>query len=363
MTEFCTDRHTLNTVILAAIAAALAVVLIARLAAGRSRVPRWASLPTATTGPVTPLDVQPIPLAALRQQFHMLALGLPALPEEAPAAEHQGIIDMVVTTLGRADLSPRYTPRRPQLLPQLIQSVNDSTASARSISRIIGSDPVLAVNLLRIANSPLYRFQRREVQSIERAVTLVGNDGIRQIITAALIQPVMNSSDRDGGRFSKLLWEHTLRMSLAAADHARSMEREDGFAAQLAALLRGLGVAMVVQATADAYARRQTLLPSPAVLLQLIERCTPETAARIAREWELAPSIVQALEARDQDGNGGVLARSLQLGELAASLSMLCDEGTLAAEDAEAQLSLYLPGHVAGWLWRRVHPEEAGATD
>jgi HD-like signal output (HDOD) protein len=349
-------------VILAAIAAALAVVLIARLAGGRTPPARWSSRPSATAGPATSLpEVKPIALAALRQQFHVLALGLPALPEEALEPGHQALINEVTTTLGRADLSPRYTPRRPQLLPQLIQSVNDSTASARSISRIIGSDPVLAVNLLRIANSPLYRFQRREVQSIERAVTLVGNDGIRQIISAALIQPVMNPSDGDGGRFSRLLWDHTLRMSLAAADHARSMEREDGFAAQLAALLRGLSVAMVVQATADAYARRPALQPSAQVLLQLVERCAAETAARIARHWELAPVIVQALEAQEQDGASSVLGRSLQLGELAASLSMLCDAGELPADEAEAQLALQLPAHVAGWLWKRVYSDDADA--
>ncbi|KRG41899.1 hypothetical protein ARC78_10580 [Stenotrophomonas pictorum JCM 9942] len=349
-------------VILAAIAAALAVVLIARLAGGRKLPARWSSRSPSDTGPQASLpQVQPIALSALRQQFHVLALGLPALPEETPGPAHQALLTEVSTTLGRADLSPRYTPRRPQLLPQLIQSVNDSTASARSISRIIGSDPVLAVNLLRIANSPLYRFQRREVQSIERAVTLVGNDGIRQIISAALIQPVMNPSDRDGGRFSRLLWDHTLRMSLAAADHARSMEREDGFAAQLAALLRGLSVAMVVQATADAYARRPLLQPSAVVLLQLIERCAAETAARIARHWELAPAIVQALQ--DSDGAGSGLGRSLQLGELAASLSMLCNAGALPADEAEAQLALQLPAHVAGWLWKRVSADAADGAD
>ena len=152
--------------------------------------------------------------------------------------------------LERADLSQRYIPRRPHLLPQLIQSVNDSTASARSIGRIIGSDPLLTVNLLRIANSPFYRIQERPVESLMRAATLLGLDGLRPVIAAALVQPVMNPPDGDGGRFSQRVWDYTLRMSLAAADHARSVEREDGFSAQLAGLLRGLAMVMVVRATA-----------------------------------------------------------------------------------------------------------------
>lgn len=363
MPGFCSGCVDVDMMILAAAVAALVVVLIARRGTLRARVsPRRQYVGEMVEAAGAVPGVEPMALAVLRQRFHMLALGLAEVPAEEPGPEHHEISGRVMAALQRADLSPRYIPRRPQLLPQLIQSVNDSTASARSISRIIGSDPVLAVNLLRIANSPLYRIQRHEVQSIERAVTLVGNDGIRQIITAALVQPVMNPPDRDGGRYSRQLWEYTLRMSLAAADHARSMDNEDGFSAQLAGLLRGLGVAMVVQATADAYSRRQTLPPSPQVLLRLIDSCAAATAARIAREWELEPAIVQALEAqareqaREQAGSG--LARSLQRGELAASLSMLCDGQVLSVEQAQAQLALHLPPHVAGWLWRRVHPQE-----
>lgn len=349
--------------VLAALAAVLLVVLGVRRGTRRARLS--AREPQAGTRPGPAGDAsggEPLALAMLRRRFHASALGLPEVPDDEPGPEHHAVSSTVMAALQQADLSPRYIPRRPQLLPQLIHSVNDSTASARSISRIIGGDPVLAVNLLRIANSPLYRFQRHEVQSIERAVTLVGNDGIRQIIAAALVQPLMNPGGR-GGRYLTLLWEHTLRLSLAAADHARSMDSGDGFAAQLAGLLRGLGVAVVVQATADAYSRRQSLPPSPQVLLRLIDACAASTAARIARQWELEPAIVQALQAQAREQAEGGLARSLQQGERAASLSMLCQEQVLSDAQAQAQLALHLPAHVAGWLWRRVHPqarEDAG---
>jgi HD-like signal output (HDOD) protein len=40
------------------------------------------------------------------------------------------------------------------LLPKLIQAVNDNQSSGRDIAALIGQDPALAGNLLRIANSP-----------------------------------------------------------------------------------------------------------------------------------------------------------------------------------------------------------------
>jgi hypothetical protein len=78
------------------------------------------------------------------------------------------------------------------LLPKLIQAVNDNQSSGRDIAALIGQDPALAGNLLRIANSPLYRLQALPVESLERAVTLVGTDGLRQMIATAMMQPVLN---------------------------------------------------------------------------------------------------------------------------------------------------------------------------
>ncbi|MQP77224.1 HDOD domain-containing protein [Stenotrophomonas sp. MYb238] len=356
----------LELVILSSVAAALLAGAGAAWWFGRRRQAEgWAFVPEAPeTAAAPPPAMDPALLPQMRRRFLRAALGVEAGAPDAADADaadapaHRQVADAVVASLERADLSQRYIPRRPHLLPQLIQSVNDSAASARSIGRIIGSDPLLTVNLLRIANSALYRFQHQQVRSIERAVTLVGNEGIRQIISAALVQPVMNPPDGDGGRFSQRIWDYTLRMSLAAADHARSVEREDGFSAQLAGLLRGLGMVMVVRATADAYSRRQTLAPSPGLLLSLLEHCTPPLAARIAREWNLSADVVAALETAGQGAPRSPLARSLEIGELAAALAMLCRENLLEEAQALELLSGCVPDHVGGWLWKRVSPDE-----
>ena len=292
----------------------------------------------------------------LQRRFLLAALGVADAGSEELRVQ-RAVVDDVVAALSRADLSSRYTPRRPNLLPQLIQSVNDSTASSRSIARIIGSDAVLAATLLRIANSSLYRLQQQDVQSIERAVTLIGNDGIRQIISAALVQPVMESASGVDAEFARLLWEHTLRVSLAAADHARSVEREDGFAAQLAGLLLGLSSVMAMQAAADVLARPPLRVREPGTLLEVLARCRAPTAVRIAEHWKLSAPIVQALKQVDAGAATG-LARSLQIGQLAASAAMLHAQGLMSEAEACAALAGELPEHVAMWLWKRMHQAE-----
>lgn len=298
-----------------------------------------------------PVAIAPVAVGDLQRRFLLHAL---AVADDAPLRVQRAVVDDVDAALTRADLSSRYTPRRPNLLPQLIQSVNDSAASSRSIARIIGSDAVLAATLLRIANSPLYRLQRQDVQSIERAVTLIGNDGIRQIISAALVQPVMQAASGEDAVFARQLWDYTLVLSLAAADHARSMEQEDGFAAQLAGLLLGLSGAMVMQATADVLARSPLRTREAGTLLEALERCTVPTAIRIAEHWKLAPPIMQALRDVDTQVPTG-LARSLHVGRLAASAAMLHAGGHMSEEQALAALSSELPPHVVVWLWKRVN--------
>ena len=93
------------------------------------------------------------------------------------------------------------------------------------ISRIIAQDPALTGNLLRIANSPMYRVSSLPVESIDRAVTLVGVQGIRSIIATALAAAGHVRWQRHFSRFPELVWEHTLYSASAAEMHAIQIEK------------------------------------------------------------------------------------------------------------------------------------------
>ncbi len=123
-----------------------------------------------------------------------VAYALDDAPREAlsrpPDPDHAPVFKAVQQILERIEARPEYIPRRPSLLPKLLATVNDNEATMAEMSRIIAQDPALTGNLLRIANSPIYRTNSLPVDSIDRAVTLVGVQGIRSIIATALLQPV-----------------------------------------------------------------------------------------------------------------------------------------------------------------------------
>lgn len=340
----------------AAVLALLGVVGLVRhrAAALPSRERADAAQARATAVPAAAMSPGTDPVAVLQAGLHTLAL-VPRSGDAADAATPHTVElrDAVTASLLARDWSAKHLPRRPQLLPQLIQTVNDSDASARAMAAIISQDPVLTGNLLRIANSPVYRVQARPVETLQRAVTLVGTDGIRQIISAVLVQPVMQLQCDAFPQFSTVIWEHALLASRAAADHARTVTHEDGFAAQWLGLTQGLGAALVMRHLLDACAQQAVAVPPRALAADLLDSWTLPVASHIAAAWELPKAVHDALIR--QSGSG--LAASLRFARAAAAASLLCRHGQIGQVQALALLEQLegTPPHALPWIWRRVH--------
>jgi HD-like signal output (HDOD) protein len=234
------------------------------------------------------------------------------------------VIAAVTRALARFAEDPQRLPRRPQLLPQLLSTLNDDAASGRDIAGIIARDPALAANLLKLANSTLYRRHGLPVESLDRAVAMVGVDGLRHLVAVALMQPVMRMDGGVFGRLPDLVWDHTQRTALIAADAARAGGREDVFAAQLLALLQGLGAIVVAQVLRDVTAEYADGLPDAGAMAGTLQRWSPRLGRAVAREWGLSERVMQALDEQEAEGipSMGPLGRALALAAPEASAAM-----------------------------------------
>ncbi len=298
---------------------------------------------------------------ALLRRLHATAFDQPP-PADAEFADdprHAAVADAATALLARIEAEPRYIPRRPQLLPQLMRAVNDPRASLDGIARIIGQDPALSANLLRVANSPLHRVRREPVESLTRAITLLGLDGLRPVIAAALVQPVVEGGEGAFGRLPTLVWEHTQLAAAAASGVARAGGEDDAFAAQLLGLLRGLGALIVVQVLRDQYARQPGLAPDAGTVVRLLEEWAAPTARRIAAGWGLSARIGEALEAQRQDAMpADRLGRALRAGGVAGALALLCRLGQMEDAEGFASLSAFAAAHGGlgdvARLWERL---------
>ena len=323
---------------------ALPAALIAFVLSGR-RPRRAAQTPAPAPASVPPSQPAPQATAAppgpdVAARFHELAFGVPLRP---PADEpaHREVAAAVDLLLSGPVLKPEYAPRRPLLLPKLVQAVNDENVSRRELAVLIAQDPALAGNLLRLANSAFYRVNSQPVESIDRAVTLLGTSGIRSLMAAALLQPVFRAASGEFKRFPDITWEHTQFAASAAEAYAAILADEDPFAAQLLVLLYGLGTILVFRAAMDEYARHGVPADA-ATVAALIEGHAGHVASRIAHDWELSSRILTALEDQSgymQSGKATALGLSLRFGRCCGAVAVLRHAELLDDDGGKAALA------------------------
>jgi HD-like signal output (HDOD) protein len=257
------------------------------------------------------------------------------------AGGHDEIIAAVTAALETAANEPRYAPRRPMLLPQFMKAVNDTDTSRRELSTMISKDPSLVGSLLKLANSQYYRTNSQPVESVDRAVAVIGTEGIRSLIAAALVQPVFRVSGGDFAQFPEVIWDHTFLAANAAETYAAVVVNSDPFAAQLLALVNGLGAIVVFRVALDQYTAHPGLRPDAATIVSLLDAHTSRVARSIAASWELSGRILAALE--DQvpgamSSEPTPLGRALKFGRFIAALAVLRNKGLIDEETAKASL-------------------------
>ncbi|MEA9898557.1 HDOD domain-containing protein [Xanthomonas campestris pv. raphani] len=303
---------------------------------------------------------EPPPMRPLLRRMYAAVMDTPSLADADAAIDpaQAAVLATAVSALDHVDMRPQLLPRRPHLLPQLMRAVNDPDASGRGIAAIIAQDPTLAANLLRIANSALYRPQGGPLESLERAVVHIGTEGVRQIVAAAVMQPVLSL---EGGLYARLpaaVWDYALRTATAAAAYVRE-RGGDTLSAQLAGLLQGLGAVVILRVLRDAYAEQPSVPYSLEVAATLVDRHTAAVAKTIATAWELPAQLGTALDEQRPEHDSTLLAtslgRALRYGRLAAALAMLARHGAETEAHALSVLATLEPDEAANAaLWQRL---------
>ena len=297
-------------------------------------------------------------LIAASRQLWARALDTAAVEYTVPPG-HQQILDAVRNALAAETLADRYFPRRPMLMPQLLAAVNDPEAPPMKLAAIIAQDPVLTGNILRLANTVIFRVSGDPVETIQRAVVVCGTDGLQSLAAAALVQPVFRGGTEAHSQFPAAIWERCMQASIAAEMCARQWCPQDRQAAQLLALLSALGPLVTYRVVQDQYRQRPALAPAAAVYLKAIDECATPLAARIAALWQSPPRLVAVLRGDRQDTSAAAarwpLERALRAGELLATLSLLAGNDTTAeAASAATALEAGVPALLFAAVWARL---------
>lgn len=106
----------------------------------------------------------------------------------------------------------------PLVYQRLDEAINHPRTTMQQIARIISEDQGLTARLLKLANSPLFGFSK--VDTIQRAVTLLGTREIRDLALAVTLVKRLRGIDIADAQRLKNHWRHSISCAVVARNIA-----------------------------------------------------------------------------------------------------------------------------------------------
>jgi HD-like signal output (HDOD) protein len=275
--------------------------------------------------------------ARITRDLYELAFGT-FTPETGVSGDHAAVLKAVRDSMGDAITDRQYFPRKPTVIPQLLKAVKSNEGAVKELVDIIMKDPVLTGDVLKLANSAYYKTSGGAVDTLGRAVMVLGTDGLRALVSASLLQPVFRAPKGCFDHFAEAIWDRAFKAALASQIYARRTRSCDSFTAHLTGLLSYIGWIVLFRLTADKYTQMPTVQPAPQVFVTILEESADKTSRSIAENWELAQPIQDAIREHIQKlpvNQMSPLGKALYYGQLCSTCALLVQHDKLGADEAK----------------------------
>ncbi len=331
--------------ILILLIAILAIVLFMVLRKDQRPAPREvvaSTLPAAAS--VGSVDEIPFTTGEIEQavnECYRIAFSLTRYEPQIPD-DHVPVLDAISKSLDESVYERDYFPRRPMLLPRLLQAINDDESTREELVRVLLEDPALAGAVLQRANSAFYRTTPEPIESLDRAVMLLGTNGLRSLMASAILQPVFRIPRGSFEKFADFTWEQAERTAMAAEVHARTGGDIKPIVAQLLGLMSLLANIVLFRLALDKYRDFPHLTARADVIIEAIRTQRACTASLIAQSWKLSELSIAAFTEQQQKlppEQMSPTGRSIYFGDLCGSLAMLTARGYYTKKQAQVIMS------------------------
>jgi HD-like signal output (HDOD) protein len=232
--------------------------------------------------------------ADVQDWFYRLVLGMPGSDAVELRQPEQVMLKRLDELCGGDRFDITSLPRLPEVLPQLLRLLKSDNSDGTKVAKLIGRDPVLVGEVMRVSSSAHYR-TARPISSLQHAVVLLGHDGLRQMVTQHVMKPILQASaGMLGHAAGQRLWDHAERSAHVSMYLAKG--HGDPFEAYLAGVVCNAGVGAMVRVL-DQEAPPTLGVFSRNFLTHYVSMANHLTL-RAARHWELPPNVIEALRER-----------------------------------------------------------------
>ncbi|WP_018869119.1 MULTISPECIES: HDOD domain-containing protein [unclassified Thioalkalivibrio] len=189
----------------------------------------------------------------------------------------------------------------PQVVFEVSRLLDDDESTQPQIAAALGRDPGLVAHVLRLANSPAYA-PSRAVDSIERAVAMLGRDVLQRLVVASAVTRSMNTLPEQERLPLETFWRHSAYCAVIARQLAQAVAPRAAGVVFLAGLLHDLGKLLLFSQSPEAAHR--AFLAS----LDTAQGPSPQAAEReqmgfdharlggaLAERWGLPEALVEGI--------------------------------------------------------------------
>ena len=246
--------------------------------------------------------------------------------------------------IARLSKLPPFHPAAVKLLA--ISASADSEVG--DFERAFGSDPVLASDLLQVANSPLFGFRSR-VHNLRHAIALLGLDAVSSLaVTIAMGSYVRSGKSRHA---VQTVWAHSLATAIISQAIGRVLG-EPGLSLYTAGLVHDIGRLGMLNLEGDQYAEvlaRGYYEMEEALLLEtlLFGLTHDDAGAFLARSWGFPETICECVRFHHQAA-AAEQGQTTRVVQLACQYATALDLGELNCANRPAEAAEVLPPALRG---------------
>jgi putative nucleotidyltransferase with HDIG domain len=238
----------------------------------------------------------------------------------------------------------------PEIHQRISAMLEKPDYSNEKIGQLIGQDPGLSARLLRIANSPFYGFPSN-VDTISRAITLIGSRDLNDIILATSVTRLFQGISNDLVDMDSF-WRHSIYTASAARQLSVYLQEDAGRErCFLIGLLHDIGSLLIYnklpeQAREALLRSRYNHIDLRQAELEVIGFDHAQVGAELLRAWRLPAGLIEGVEYHHNPGLAPDYAQYAEIAFLANSLANSSDQGKSPGGKAVPlnQITLNLPG-------------------
>jgi putative nucleotidyltransferase with HDIG domain len=241
-------------------------------------------------------------------------------PNPQPVTDDKSLKDKILKSV-------KELPPMPQVVIKTQELIADSNADAKEISSIIETDQGIATKVLKVANSSYYGLSGK-ISSISHASVVLGHKILREVVTLAGAEEILEGNLPGYGYDSKDLWKHSLAVAFGSKIISNLKNPNLAEEAHMAGLIHDVGKIILDSYIVEKKEEIESFMKKEEKAFfdaesQYFGFNHAEIASEVCEKWNFPESINFAIKYHHQPGksDGNELSYILHIADYIAIMS------------------------------------------